>query len=408
MAIFATPLANKLESESSSSAGRRFGCRGPPATAEHEPGLTAERAPFLPRQSGECPVEHLVLNGLAGTAQVGQSAGDLVAELVGRPDESRNRPPSQPCTSSTNACCAGSRSPTDSTNTRTGRRVRTACATPRAWRTPRSVAGLRSTREVYEKDWREFGSFCRAHRLCDDPVDATALAVGEYVNEMVRDRKAYSTISRRIAAISFCQRLATGSTATYDPLVVTALQGARRLLSGRGVTQAMPLRLVEMRSIVTSLPIVAERRAAMRRDQLVIGLGWASALRASELVGLDVEDLTFVGDSNTGVGGLLVRVRNGKGADRVEWVAVPFASHIHTCPVRRTMRYTASLRSGPLFRHIDRHGRQPRLVGARPVTDIVRRVVTNTLQIDAAGYTSHSMRAGFVTMPRALYSPQAV
>lgn len=257
------------------------------------------------------------------------------------------------------------------------------------------------TRAAYEKDWRDFGSFCRAQRSCDDPVDATALAIGEYVNEMVRDRKAYSTITRRIAAISFCQRLATGTTATHDPLVATALQGARRLLSGRGVRQATPLRLAEMRSIVTSMPIIAERRPAMRRDQLIIALGWASTLRASELVGVDVEDLTVVGDANTGDGGLIIRVRNGKGADGVEWVAVPFASHIHTCPARRTMRYTASLRSGPLFRHIDRHDRPQRRLGARPISDIVRRAIVDTLQYDPAGFSSHSLRAGFVTEARA-------
>ena len=257
------------------------------------------------------------------------------------------------------------------------------------------------TREAYEQDWRDFGSFCRAHRLCDDPVDATALAIGEYVNEMVRDRKAYSTITRRIAAISFCQRLATGATATYDPLVITALQGARRFLSGRGVTQATPLRLAEMRSIVTSLPIVAERRAgdAPRPAHHRLGLGQRPAGVGARRPRL--EDLTVVGDSNTGDGGLIIRVRNGKGADGVEWVAVPFASHIHTCPVRRTIKYTASLRSGPLFRHIDRHGRAQRRLGARPVSDIVRRAVAETLQHDPAGYSSHSLRAGFVTEARA-------
>ena len=139
----------------------------------------------------------------------------------------------------------------------------------------------------------------------------------------------------------------------------------------------------------------------MRRDQFIIALGWASALRASELVSLDVEDLTVVGASNTGDGGLIIRVRNAKGADGVKWVAVPFASHIHTCPVRRSMRYTASLRSGPLFRHIDRHGRPQRRLGARPISDIVRRAIVDTLQYDAAGFSSHSLRAGFVTEARA-------
>jgi len=64
----------------------------------------------------------------------------------------------------------------------------------------------------------------------------------------------------------------------------------------------------------------------MRRDQLLVALGWASALRASELVALDVEELTVVGDPNVGDGGLMIRVRNAKGAAGVAWVAVPFAT----------------------------------------------------------------------------------
>jgi integrase len=57
-----------------------------------------------------------------------------------------------------------------------------------------------------------------------------------------------------------------------------------------------------MRPTVTTSPIIAVARAAMRRDQLLVALGWASALRASEPVGLDVEDLTVVGDPNAGTG----------------------------------------------------------------------------------------------------------
>ena len=257
-----------------------------------------------------------------------------------------------------------------------------------------------TTRSAYERDWADFGIFCRANGYGDDPLDATALVVAEYINELVRDDKAYSTITRRIAAISWCQRIATGTTATHDPLIPTALAGARRILAGRALRQAAPLRLDEMRSIVNALPIVAHRRPTMRRDQLIVALGWATALRASELVGVDVDDLTFLGDPNTGDGGLVVRVRNGKGADGVEWVAVPYSTHIHTCPVRRVIAYTTSIRSGPIFRHIDRHGRTRGRLGARPVSDIVRTAITETLQHDAAGYSSHSLRAGFVTEAR--------
>jgi integrase len=138
----------------------------------------------------------------------------------------------------------------------------------------------------------------------------------------------------------------------------------------------------------------------MRRDQLIIARGWASALRASELVNLHVEDLTVVGDPNTDVG-LLVRVRCGKNVHDIERVAVPLSTHVLTCPVRRTIAYTGRIRTGPVFRHIDRHGRLLRRLGARPVIDIVRRAVTEALQHDPAGCSSHSLRAGFVTEARA-------
>jgi len=73
--------------------------------------------------------------------------------------------------------------------------------------------------------------------------------------------------------------------------------------------------------------------------------------------------------------------------------------------VRRTIAYTASIRRGPVFRHIDRHGTPHRRLGARPVSDIVRLAVTEALQYDAAGYSSHSLRAGFVTEARARSVP---
>ena len=205
--------------------------------------------------------------------------------------------------------------------------------------TPAASAGLRelvansvadSTRAAYEKDWRDFALFCRVHGH-GDPLDASALVVGEYINDLVRDYKAYATVTRRVAAIGFCQQLATGRKATGDPLVSTALTGARRLLAGRGTKQATPLRLAEMRSIVVALPIIDHRRPAMRPDQLLVCLGWASALRASELVGLDVDDLTVVGDPGTGDAGLPVG-RRAMGAVR-RLLVLGIGGHHRGCEV---------------------------------------------------------------------------
>lgn len=256
------------------------------------------------------------------------------------------------------------------------------------------------TRAAYEKDWADFEMWCRINDH-GDPLDAPALSVGEYLNELVRDRKAVSTIERRLAAIAFCQQLATGRTVTRDPLIAAARAGAKRLLGGRGKTQATPLRLDEMRTIVTGLPVVAPNRPTMRRDQLIIALGWASALRASALTGLDVDDLTVVGDPAVGDGGLVLKIRGDKGRPDAGYVAIPFSQQWSTCPVRRTIQYVRSLGPGAVFRHIDRHGHTRSRLSARAVSDVVRRCVVDCLRIDPAGYTSHSLRAGFVTEARA-------
>jgi site-specific recombinase XerD len=257
-----------------------------------------------------------------------------------------------------------------------------------------------ATRAAYERDWADFDTFCRIGGR-GDPLDATALVVGEYVNDLVRTQMAESTIRRRLAAIGWAQQLATGHKVTDDPLITKAMAGAHRLLAGRGTKQAIPLRLGEARTIITALPIVDPNRPGMRRDQLLVALGWATALRASELVGLDVDDLTIIGNPDHGTGGLLVRVRTPKGGGAADWVAVPYASSWATCPVRKTIHWTRNMRTGALFRAVDRHGRIGKRLSARAVSDIVRETISTCLQTDPAGYSGHSLRAGFVTEARA-------
>jgi hypothetical protein len=71
---------------------------------------------------------------------------------------------------------------------------------------------------------------------------------------------------------------------------------------------------------------------------------------------------------------MIIRVRNGKGATGAESVAVPFSTQLASCPVRRLIAYTRHLRTGPLFRHVDRHGKTHGRLNARPVGDVVRRM----------------------------------
>jgi hypothetical protein len=80
---------------------------------------------------------------------------------------------------------------------------------------------------------------------------------------------------------------------------------------------------------------------------------------------------------------------------------VPYASQYTGDPVRLALTWTRRHRTGPLFRHLDRHGRTGRRLGADAVSRILKGLVADVLRDDPAGYSSHSLRAGFVTEARA-------
>jgi len=132
------------------------------------------------------------------------------------------------------------------------------------------------------------------------------------------------------------------------------------------------------------------RTRAAVRDRALLTLGFAAALRRSELVGLDVVDVRFVPK------GLLVRIRRGKtdqeghGRD----VGVFRGRRATTCPVRalRAWLFVRGREAGPLF-----PGRRPgsRLTGAC-VNQVVKRGCV-LAGLDPRGYGAHSLRAGFVT-----------
>ena len=83
-------------------------------------------------------------------------------------------------------------------------------------------------------------------------------------------------------------------------------------------------------------------------------LGFAGALRRSELVGLDVEHVTWTGD---GWKLLIERSKtdaHGEGAE----IAIPHGRVDGTCPViaLKTWLELAEITAGPLFRKVNRGG----------------------------------------------------
>jgi integrase len=130
------------------------------------------------------------------------------------------------------------------------------------------------------------------------------------------------------------------------------------------------------------------------RDRALVLLGFAAALRRSELVALNVDDLERVKE------GVIVHVRRSKTDQKGEGrkIAVPYGRS-SACPVKAVENWLkhAHISEGPLFRSVARSGR---VMSARLTAQSVALILKKYAQsagLDASEIAGHSLRAGLVT-----------
>ncbi len=127
------------------------------------------------------------------------------------------------------------------------------------------------------------------------------------------------TIGRRAAAIAAAHRAQDHPNPCDSGAVQAVMSGIRREFGTAPRRQAKPLELAPLARVVE--PIELTTRTAYR-DRALLLLGFAAALRRSELVALDVEDVDF--DPAKGV--LLTIRRSKTDQERAgAQVAVPYA-----------------------------------------------------------------------------------
>jgi integrase len=165
------------------------------------------------------------------------------------------------------------------------------------------------------------------------------------------------------------------------------MSGLRRQL-GVAQQQKTALEIGSLRAVLARIP--GDMRGV--RDRALLLIGWAAALRRSELAALVASDLQFEPD------GLIIHVRRSKTDQESagEVVAVPFGAQAETCPGRAVREWLAVAgNDGAVFRRIDRHGNIGSNLTATAIASIIRaRASTAGITGNFAG---HSLRAGFAT-----------
>jgi integrase len=252
------------------------------------------------------------------------------------------------------------------------------------------AADAESTLRAYAADLANFKAWCARHGFTAMP--ATAEVVGAYL-AAAGEGYAMPTLRRRVAAIARACGVAGHPLDTKHPAIRETLRGIGRR-HGSPARRAAALTTTEIRKLSRA----CGAGLAGARDRALFLLGFAGALRRSELVGLDVGHVTWADD---GLTLLLERSKTDKDGEGAE-IAIPRGRADDTCPVAalKTWLEQAEITAGPLFRKVNRGGV---VETARLSTDAVRQILLR--RAAAAGVkgtlaepvSPHGLRAGFVT-----------
>lgn len=242
-----------------------------------------------------------------------------------------------------------------------------------------------NTKRAYRSDWTQFITWCDQNGLDSLPADPETVVY--FITSLGQSQKA-STIKRKMAAISQRHETANYKSPTKTSLVRGVWEGLQRSI-GIHEQGKEALWLDELRQLLANLP---GERLMGHRDRALLVIGWAAALRRSELVRLDVEQVIFTRD------GLVLQLdrsktdQKGKG----QQVALPFESNPKTCPVRLVENWlsTSGITSGAIFRRIDRHSHILDRLTAQSVGLIVKKHCEHA-GLDPDRYGAHSLRSGF-------------
>lgn len=249
-----------------------------------------------------------------------------------------------------------------------------------------------STRLAYTSAWRGWANWCSARGA--SPLPAVPELLAAYLAEMASRGRAVSTLDKTVAAIRAAHLDAGHDDPTGNRGVVTVRAGLRRTVGVAPRRQAHPITTEEVRRIIATIDPASLRG---KRDRALILMGYAAALRRSELVDLRVWDVSMK------PAGLVLTVRRSKGDQDQggQVIGVTRGQHPETDPVTAVRAWitAAGLQpEDPLFSLVARSDLRavPRRLDGKQVNRILTARAADAGLADLQ-ISGHSLRAGHAT-----------
>jgi integrase len=274
--------------------------------------------------------------------------------------------------------------------------------------TARDYAAARSsanTARAYASDWKLFERWCRRQGF--DSREPDPQVVGLYLAASASGdgmpKAAASSIERRLAALTTTFRSAGTPLPRQDRHISDVMAGIRRL-HGRLPAKKAALYAEDIFAMIATLP----QNLRGCRDRAILLIGFAGALRRSEVTGLDC------GPSQTEDGGGWIEILEAgalltiRGKTGWRLVEIGRGSSDATCPVAalETWLRLARIARGPVFRRVRQANSDvgpDRLVDAQ----VARLVKTSAMKAGVrsdlpeaqrkALFAGHSLRSGFAS-----------
>ena len=265
----------------------------------------------------------------------------------------------------------------------------------------RNAALAHNTRIAYDKGWRCFSNYCRHQRI--QPLNATPEEVADFFIEIATQPSPASgkilslgTLTLYRSAINRRFVDANKASPTAHSQVSVVLKGLARLRGGT-TRQVKALREHHIAAMLRVCPDTL----IGRRDAAFLAIGFAAALRRSELCNLRAADVESVqgGLLEDGHSGIVIHIRKSK-TDQFgtgQRVPVPEGKKIRPVARLRSWLRSSGIQEGYLFQTMRKNGS---LTGSplhhSDIPRLVKRYAA-AIGLDPKDFSAHSLRAGFVT-----------
>lgn len=250
-------------------------------------------------------------------------------------------------------------------------------------------ASAENTKRAYEAGWADFVAWC-AEKDCP-ALPAPEAVVGLYLADRAEMLKP-STLRLRLVAIRTMHKNHGHHLDTAAPQIRRVLQGITRT-HGAATRKVEAATLEVIRDTVRAL--TKKKGPKALRDRALLLIGFAAALRRSEISAIDLDHIRFGAE---GVVLTLPRRKTDQEGEGTE-IGIPFGKDEAYCPVRTLQAWIAEagITEGAVFLSIGKGGRilQSRL-GDKDVARAIKKAVA-VAGYEADQFGGHSLRSGFAT-----------